>query len=49
MKFQQELKKKEAEVTQMIAIKVAKMVNEMANQSIDVVFEVGLVPRFNLC
>jgi outer membrane protein len=40
MKFQQELKKKEAEVTQMIAIKVAKMVNNMAkNKEIDVVFE----------
>lgn len=40
MKFQQELKKKEAEVTQMIAIKVAKMVNEMAKtKAIDVVFE----------
>lgn len=40
MQFQQELKKKEAEVTQMIALKVAKMVDKMAKtKKIDVVFE----------
>lgn len=40
MKFQQELKKREAQVTQMIAMKVAEMVNDMAKtKKIDVVFE----------
>lgn len=40
MQFQQSLKKKEAQVTQMIAMKVAKMVNDMAkSKKMKVVFE----------
>jgi outer membrane protein len=40
MKFQQELKQREAKVTQQIAVKVARMVNDMAKtRAVDIVFE----------